>query len=702
MHDFLFVDNMDDAAIIAALSADIGKHVAYSRHGKNNNLFKIGAGFDCETTTTKNKKMSFVYIWQLSINSRCYMGRTVHQFERFARLLDGLLSRTARKRTHKEIKNLPKLIIWDANLGYEWAHFKRSFERVGITGVFAKNDRHPLCINVGECLQFRECLGLFGYSLANIAETYTRTQKAVGDIDYTLQRHDGTPLTKKELGYCINDVMILSELSFVAFDMFAGHHIPYTETGIVRSEIRENARAAGKKSLDFAKYATKKVMPKNDDEYSTVTRMLYCGGLAHSYYKYVRRIVENVACADLVSDFPAQMIHRNFPAGSLIGNRTFDELMQAEHWYALITFYNLRSKTGHSIISKHKCIDIAPLLDEKNSVPVEIDNGRIYRAGICTVYCTEIDMRNIMMIYDFDDVEFSDMHIFTQSKPCPPYITQAIAEYYKAKTEIKKSGKHKGEKAREYAEAKKKLNGIYGMTATRLYKEDIVFDDEKHDLKAQPKDETYAEQINEVWLSPWIAIYTTAYAREILCRLIHRYPEIIIQYDTDSIYFLDGLPESDKLRAEIARHNEEMQQKNIDFFGGDADFADLGKWEYDPPIEKMKTLGAKRYLYKSGGKYKFVCAGAKKAAFLRTCREKRVDPFEYFDRNMFLKPDESDKTTLTYHDEPITDTITDRFGVTHTVTAETCGVIKKIPFGLYVSGDWLSLIKWLTERDGKR
>ena len=79
-----------------------------------------------------------------------------------------------------------------------------------------------------------------------------------------------------------------------------------------------------------------------------------------------------------------------------------------------------------------------------------------------------------------------------------------------------------------------------------------------------------------------------------------------------------------------------------------------------------------------------------------------MDPFEYFDRNMFLKPDESDKTTLTYHDEPVTDTITDRFGVTHTVTAETCGVIKKIPFGLYVSGDWLSLIKWLTERDGKR
>lgn len=700
MHNFIFIDGMASADIRSALAADIG-NVEYSDHGKNTKLFKIGAGFDCETTTTKKHKMSFVYIWQFSINSRCYMGRTCAEFERFCKILDDFLQLQMRKKRHGDIKHPPKLIVWDANLGYEWAHFKRSFERVGITGVFAKNDRHPLSICVGQCLQFRECLGLFGYSLANIAQTYTRTQKMTGDIDYTLQRHDGTPLTKKELCYCINDVMILSELSFVAFDMFAGHNIPYTATGIVRAEIRENARSSGKRALQFLKERTGRIMPKNDDEYSNVTRLLYCGGLSHSYYKYVRRIVENVACADLVSDFPAQMIHRKFPTGSLIGNRTFEELQQAEHWYALCTFENLRSKTGHSIISKHKCIELAPADIGGFMVPVEIDNGRVFRAGIVTVYCTEVDLQNIMLIYSFDNVEFSDMHIFSQSAPCPAYITQAIAEYYKAKTEIKKTGKHKGEKAREYGEAKKKLNGIYGMTATRIYKEDVVFSEDAHDLRTQEKDTTYAEQIKDIWLSPWIAIYTTAYARNILCRLINKYPDIIIQYDTDSIYFLDGLPESEALRKEIAKHNAEMERKNLAFFK-DPDFSDLGKWEYDPPIQKMKTLGAKRYLYLSGGKYKFVCAGAKKSAFLRTCRERGKDPFDFFDKNMFLKPDESDKTTLCYHDEPMTDSITDINGVTHTVTSETCGVIRSIPFGLYVSGEWLTLIKYLTERDRKR
>ena len=141
--------------------------------------------------------------------------------------------------------------------------------------------------------------------------------------------------------------------------------------------------AAAEKGAQFLKERTGRIMPKNDDEYSNVTRLLYCGGL--SQLQYVRRIVENVACADLVSDFPAQMIHRKFPTGSLIGNRTFEELQQAD-WYALCTFENLRSKTGHSIISKHKCIELAPADIDGFMVPVEIDNGRISGGGSVTVY----------------------------------------------------------------------------------------------------------------------------------------------------------------------------------------------------------------------------------------------------------------------------------------------------------------------------
>lgn len=700
MHRFIFIDNLTEKEICAALSEDVPQ-LSFSHHGKGVTLCKIGSGFDCETTTTKKVKMSYVYIWQLSINNRCYLGRTCESCERFLRILDKWLAKKIRSKRHGDIKEYPQLYIWDANLGYEWAHFKRVFERVGIRRVFAKSDRHPLAIMVGKCITFRECLGLFGYSLANIAKTHTRTQKAVGDIDYNLQRHSGTPLTKRELGYCINDVMILSELSFVAFEEFAGRFIPYTGTGIVRAEIRENIFKEGKRNFEFCKYKTQKVLPAKREDYETITKLLYSGGLSHSFYKFVRREVENVLCADLVSDFPAQMIHRSFPAGSLCGNRTIEELFAAPHWYAQIRFYNLKSKTGHSIVSKHKCIELEPWEDASGRIiPVEIDNGRVFRAGICTVYCTEVDLQNIMLIYGFDDAEFFDMHTFSQSKPCPKHITDAVREYYKKKQEIKATGEHKGARKKEYEESKRKLNGIYGMTATHIYTTEIVFDENRHDLREIEKEDSFKEMTAGLWLSPWVAIYTTAYARNILCNLIAKYHEIIIQYDTDSIYFLDGVEGSEDIKKAIQAWNEEQEKKNLDFFG-DPLFKDLGKWEFDPPIQKMKTLGAKRYLYLSGGKYKFVCAGCKKAAFLRYCREHKKSPFDYFEKNMFLPPDESEKTTLVYQDEPKTDIITDRFGVSAVVHAETCGVIRKIPFGLYVSGDWLALIRYLMEKERK-
>ena len=34
--------------------------------------------------------------------------------------------------------------------------------------------------------------------------------KLAGDLDYSLYRHRYTPLTKKELAYCINDVQVLN------------------------------------------------------------------------------------------------------------------------------------------------------------------------------------------------------------------------------------------------------------------------------------------------------------------------------------------------------------------------------------------------------------------------------------------------------------------------------------------------------------
>ena len=662
------------------------------KHGMKS-YWKLGSGFDCETTRTP-KGYSYVYMWQLSLADLVILGRTTGTAEQCLQILSDTARAAYYVNHHHKPKQFPQLIVWDCNLGYEWAHFKRNFGRLGIRSVFAKDRRHPLSLNVSDCLEFREALGVFGYSLANIAATYTKTQKAVGDLDYSIARHSKTEMTGTglpfdqldgtEIGYCVNDVVILSELGTIALDMFKGA-IPLTGTGIIRKAVKDRIRAKGKLCLEFAKQRTRKLMPKTLKDYQVMSQLLFCGGWAHSYFPAVGRVLQNVVCADLTSDFPAQMCHHDFPAGALIGNRTFDEMCAAKHWYALVTFYGIKAKYKHSLISEHKLLE---------KVNVTIDNGRVYSADVISVYCTEIDFGNIMQIYDYVECDFSDIHIFTQSKPCTPELIDVMMQQYRRKNELKQQGKSG---TREYAESKKFVNGCYGMTATKIYTEDVVFDEKMKDLNGKQTEKSYKELISDLWLSPWIAIYTTAYARSVLVRFIKKYPEIIVQYDTDSLYFLDGVEGSEELKADMRAYNAWITAKNRKLFDGDPFFDTLGTWDFDDPIDKFKCLGAKRYIKQSGDKIKAVCAGCKPDAYNEYCKKHDLDPFDYFDNGMNLPPAESGKTTLCYFDGLPSgcyeDTITDPAGNTQRVYIETCAVIRDIPFGIFMSKMWLYFMR---------
>lgn len=204
----------------------------------------LGSGFDCETsqfgnhenyeklsTEYKNALKSFVYIWQFSVGNDIYLCREVNLFEKFIIQLDNACN------VHKNAK----LIVWDANLKFEYSFFKHILRKY-ITKIFAKTKNDILMFNVLNHLEFRECLGVFGKSLEEIAKNHTKTQKLKGDLDYSLIRTPQTKIEKDELQYCINDVAILSELTAVAHTMYTlkGDKIPLTQTGIVRNEIKKN------------------------------------------------------------------------------------------------------------------------------------------------------------------------------------------------------------------------------------------------------------------------------------------------------------------------------------------------------------------------------------------------------------------------------------------------------------------------------
>lgn len=693
-----------------------GSHPKKTRHGMQS-YWNIGAGFDCETTQTP-KHFAFVYIWQFAINKQTFIGRSCNTFYEFAKVLDGCLRSLYYRGTHKRPKYFPKLLVYIANMGYEWAFFKTKFAELGITKTFAKEPRKPLSLSVGECLEFRECLGLWGNSLKEIGENYTETKKLVGDLDYSIPRNSRTFLTKQELAYCINDVQILSELGMITFDKFHKRPIPYTQTGIIRNDVKTRMQSKGNLYFDSIKEAVKRIYPHNLREYQIAMRKLFCGGLTHSNYKYVRQILNGVQCADLTSDYPACMAHNSFPAGTLLTNCTTEEMKKYPHWYALFTFENVRQKTGHTLISEHKLI---------NYSGATFDNGRVYSADMIRVYLNEVDFENFDALYEYDD-DFAvcDIHCFTMSKPIPQELFDVLFEQYRKKALLKKTGKSD---TIEYIESKKIVNGCFGFCATRIYLSDVVL--ENGDLKEIDKIKSFRSYLfnpitkerrkykkytirnqeeaiyktltKNVWLNPFIAIYTTSYARRILVDIISQFPDCIVQYDTDSIYFLTDHEDSNELIEYMQEYNEWIEDKNREIFGSDELYHDLGTWDFEKPCDKFKCLGAKRYLKQTGEKIKLVCAGCKSKAFTKYCDENGLDYFEYFDKDMILNEFSSMKTTMKYYPKrakPYEDTITDLQGHTQQVKIDTCGVITDIPFSLTVKGDWLKLIEaW--KREGK-
>lgn len=687
-----------------------------SKHGYTT-YYKIGAGFDCETTITP-KKYAYAYIWQFSINDTVFIGRTTKHFFEFMKLLDKNLKSEYYRRTHKKPKQFPQLLVYIANFGYEWSFFKSEMVELGIRKVFAKKKRQPLSVSVGDCIEFRECLGLWGNSLKEIAKNYTKTQKAVGDLDYNVSRNSYTVLSRRELGYVCNDVLILSELGLITFERFRKKSIPYTQTGIIRNEVKNRIKAKGNLVFNSTKEAVKRIYPHSLNEYNKAMKYLFCGGLTHSNYEYVGKILYDVQCADLTSDYPAQMAHFSYPAGTLLENCTVKELEHYPHFYALFTFYNVRPINGHTIVSEHK------LISYSNAT---FDNGRVYSADYIRLYLNEIDLENFNMFYTYDDdFIISDIHCFTQSKPIPKELFDVLFEQYLIKAELKKNEQTE---TIEYIESKKVVNGCFGFTATRLYLTDILFDGsditERDKIKKYRSivynrnmmtftpgrtytmknelEEIYRLLTKDIWLSPFIAVWCTSYARRVLCDVISKFPDCIVQYDTDSVYFLMCHYQSNELRAYLENYNKEIEAKNKELFDNPL-YWDLGTWDFENPCTRFKCLGAKRYLKYQKGKIKLVCAGAKSKAFVKYCDENHLDYFKAFKKDMLLDEASSMKTTLKYYDrkeEPYTDTIIDEQGHIQDVKIKTCAVITDIPFQLFVSDTWLNLIKYWKSEEKK-
>jgi len=197
-------------------------------------LFNVAAGFDIETSSfyDGDSKAAIMYEWTFGIGyvkdgefiKSITYGRTWQELFMFFTAVSVVLN----------LHDTRRLVVYVHNLPYEWQFMRKQFRW---TKVFFLDARKPVYAINDMGIEFRCSLKLSGLSLANTARNLVKykSEKLVGDLDYSLIRTPVTPLTEKELAYCRNDIDVILCYIQEKIESDGGiTNIPLTNTGYVR------------------------------------------------------------------------------------------------------------------------------------------------------------------------------------------------------------------------------------------------------------------------------------------------------------------------------------------------------------------------------------------------------------------------------------------------------------------------------------
>ena len=162
----------------------------------------IVTAFDIETTRLPEIEQSVMYIWQFQYGlDQTVTGRT---WEDFFQFLDHIVER---------IRGVAWLVVYVHNLSYEFQFLKGLYD-FQADEVFATDSRKVLKCTMFDCIEFRCSYYLTNMPLAKFLLKYNVENKKLSglEFDYSKRRFPWSPLTAREMEYCINDVKVLCRL----------------------------------------------------------------------------------------------------------------------------------------------------------------------------------------------------------------------------------------------------------------------------------------------------------------------------------------------------------------------------------------------------------------------------------------------------------------------------------------------------------
>lgn len=659
--------------------------------------YNIPCAFDIETTSfyDNDEKVGLMYIWQFGIDGRVFMGRNWNEF---TELLDKL-------RNEFDINIENRLVIYVHNLAFEFQFIRKLFRWLN---VFSIDSRKPIYATTCYGFEFRCSYLLSGYSLAKVGENLTKykCEKMVGDLDYSLKRHNKTPLTNDELKYCFNDIMVVMCYILERIEIDGNiTKIPLTKTGYVRNYCRnmclyenKSHKKGGKKFKTYHEMI--KSLSIEVDEYKQLKRA-FMGGFTHSNAINTNVVLKDVKSFDFTSSYPYCMISEMYPMskGQIVevNENTFEKYLNLYCCVFDIQFTNLLPKVNYeNYISYSKCF--------KCVNPV-INNGRVVCCDLLWTTITNVDYDIIKRCYSWEGVKVANFRIY-QKGYLPTQFVKSIIKLYQDKTQLKGvEGKEV-----EYMQSKEMLNSCYGMCVTDIARDEFVYNNDNWETikptneKLQNELEKYNKSKKRFLFYVW-GIFVTAYARRNLFTGIFEFGNDYIYSDTDSIKVINYNNHMEyinkyneltqrKLQKACEYHGINMSELQPKTIKGDTKL--LGIWDNDGIYDSFKTLGAKRYMYKQGNDYHITIAGTSKhlgSEYIKSLN----NPFDAFNDGLIIPPQFTGKLTHTYVDEIKQGVIIDYRGNAVNYTALSGIHLEQCEYNLGLASNYIDYLMGVKE-----
>lgn len=666
--------------------------VTESKNKSKVEYFNIPCSFDIETSSfydSNGKKTAIMYEWSFAIYDYVIIGR---EWKEFTILILRLVYAF-------NININRRLIVYVHNLSYEFQFMKKRFHWEKVFGI---ENRKPLYALAKIGVMFKCSYYLSSYNLAKLADNLTthKIRKLVGDLDYSKIRHPETPLTVREIMYCINDVRIVTAYiqEQIEYNDNCIYKIPLTSTGYVRRYTRNNclyvSKSHKKGRTNYSKIISR--LKINDITEYKMLKMAFMGGFTHANHNRVGGVYDDVSSYDFTSSYPAVMLSEKFPMGKGHLVRDIDKknssqlemLMKTYCCVFHVTFYEIMATfDSEHYISESRCLHTI----SKN---IESENGRVYYAEVLSMIITEVDFEIISKTYKWKCCGFGKFYCYMKDY-LPKELIESVIELYHKKNTLK----HVKGKEVEYMKSKQMLNSTYGMIVTDISRDLYEYINEWFTIIADTKEniEKYNKSFSRFLYYPW-GIFVTAYARRNLWSGILECGDDYIYSDTDSIKILN----KEKHVEYINNYNKLIEYKlrkmcnsrKIEFESLKPKGILLGTWDYEGDYNKFKTLGAKRYMYTKDGKNNLTVSGLNKNYAIPYLENKygKEHIYEEFTDDMYIPKGHTGKNTHTYIDDTRKGSIKDYLGNTYKYIELSSVHLEESDFTLNMTVNYLNYI----------